>query len=465
MDDCGVGRGPTEEGWRGRCSPATPPGQCLHDDRQDRQSLGRTMKAAFLAALIPALAFALSTLPARASDHVAGPEDYVSVVRALVAGDTLTLRPGMYRDGLPLHDIHGDARQPIVIQGPRAGVPAVLLGRPDANTVSLARASYITVRDIAIDGLHLPVDAVKAEGRGGTVHHITLERLIIVGHDFAQDIIAISTKSPAWAWVIRDNLIVGAGTGMYLGSSDGTAAFIAGVIEGNIIVNTTGYNIEIKQQSERSDAPDAPTEQSVTILRNNLFVKSRNASTGHFARPNLLLGHFPLRGSGRTDRYEVVDNVFFDNASEALFQGEGNLVVKGNVFFNPHGDAIVIQPHHDIPRSVSIVDNFVASAGRGVRVRGGDPALEQLVARDAVYAREPLDGGTLRENETGPFSAAPASLSAWLARRGDKARRAKLLQSFERRACAPMAPAVSAPPQPDPSLCAFLRTLIDAVAR
>jgi hypothetical protein len=423
------------------------------------------MTSAFVAALIPALVLALATLPVRASDHVAGPEDYLSAVRALVAGDTLTLRPGMYRDGLPLHDIHGDARLPIVIQGPRAGAPAVLLGRPDANTVSLARASYIAVRDVTIDGLHLPVDAVKAEGRGGMVHHITLERLIIVGHDFAQDIIAISTKSPAWSWVIRDNLIIGAGTGMYLGNSDGTAPFIAGVIEGNIIANTIGYNIEIKQQSERPDVPEMPVGQSVTVLRNNLFVKSRNASTGEFARPNLLLGHFPLRGSGRTDRYEVVGNVFFDNASEALFQGEGNLVLRGNVFFNPHGDAIVIQPHHDIPRSVSIVDNFVGSAGRGVRVHGGDPRLEQLVARDAVYAAEPLDGGTLRDNQTGPFSAAPASLSAWLARASDKARRAKLFRSFERRACGPMTLAVTAPPQPDPSLCAFLRTLVDAVAR
>ncbi len=421
------------------------------------------MTSAVFVALVSLMLFPLAAMRAHASDYAADPENYLRALRALGPGDTLTLRSGLYRHGLPLHDIHGDPQRPIVIRGPRAGAPAVLLGRPDANTVSLARASYITVRDLLIDGLHLPVDAVKAEGRGGLVHHITLEGLTIVGHDFAQDIVAISTQSPAWAWVIRDNYIVGAGTGLYLGSSDGSAPFIAGLIEGNLVVNTIGYNIQIKHQAERSDVPSAPAGQSVTILRNNVFGKSRNASAGEFARPNVLLGHFPLRGSGRTDRYEVVDNVFFDNPNEALFQGEGNLLLERNLFFNPHGDAVVVQPHHDIPRRVSIVDNFVAASGRGVRVRGGDPGLEQAVARNAVYAREAIDGDAMQDNETGPFSAAPAAIPRWLARAKDTAPRATRLRLLERRACALIASATATESmQPDPALCAFLRTLADA---
>src|ERR1700720_3040376 len=108
MDDCDVRHGPTEDGC-GRVGSFAggPPGRYPHNDRQDRLARGHTMTSAFVATLIPALVFALATLPARASDYVAGPEDYLSAVRALVAGDTLTLRPGMYRDGLPLHDIHG----------------------------------------------------------------------------------------------------------------------------------------------------------------------------------------------------------------------------------------------------------------------------------------------------------------------------------------------------------------------
>jgi hypothetical protein len=421
------------------------------------------MTSGFLVALIPAVFFSLAAGHASASEYAAGPENYLSTLRALGPGDTLTLRAGMYLQGLPLHDIHGDAQRRIVIQGPRAGNPAVLLGRLDANTVSLVRASYITVRDLSIDGLHLPVDAVKAEWRGGTVHHITLERLIIVGHDFAQDIIAISTQSPAWNWIIRENTIIGAGTGFYLGSSDGSAPFIAGLIEDNLVVDTIGYNLQIKHQVERAPVPGAPTEQSVTILRNNVFVKSRNASTGESARPNVLLGHFPLRGTGRTDRYEVVDNVFFDNPSEALFQGEGNLVIQRNIFFNPHGDAVVVRPHNDIPRNVSIGYNFVAATGSGVRVWGGDPGLEQVVARNAVYAGKAIEGGVLHDNQTGPFSAAPAAITRWLESARDTAR-AKRLRSLERRACASIESAGTGSIQPDPALCTFLRTLAD-VAR
>jgi hypothetical protein len=429
------------------------------------------MRRAILAGLAATVLFPLVAMLAHASDYVGNPENYLRTLRVLGPGDTLTLRAGLYRDGLPLHDIHGDAQHQIVICGPRFGAPAVLLGRPDANTVSLATASYITLRDMWLDGLHLPVDGVKAEGRGGPVHHITLERLTIVGHDFAQDIVAISTQSPAWGWVIRDNYIIGAGTGLYLGSSDGSAPFIAGVIEDNLIVDTIGYNIEIKHQAERPKLPDAPTGQSVTILRNNVFAKTRNGSTGKSARPNVLVGHFPLRGSGRTDRYEVVDNLFFDNANEALFQGEGNLLLERNVFFNAHGDAIVVQPHNDIPRRVSIVDNFVAASGRGVRVRGGDPDLEQAVARNAVYARETIDGGALHDNETGPFSAAPAALSGWLARARETAPPVTRLRSLERRACALSGSAADTvdaraySTRPDPALCTFLHTLADAAAR
>ena len=261
-----------------------------------------------------------------------------------------------------------------------------------------------------LDGRGLPVDAVKAERGGQYVHHITIERLTIVNHDSQQSIVGISTKSPAWGWIIRDNVIVGAGTGIYLGDSDGSAPFFSGVIEGNLIVDTVGYNLQIKHQVGRLRYPGAPEAPATTIIRNNLFAKTRGASTGPLARPNVLVGHFPTEGPGKDDRYVISGNTFYENPGEALFQGEGNLLVQNNLFVNSSGHAVVIQPHHDVPRRVTVEGNFVAAAGRGIRITGGDPAAEQDVARNDVYAADALRGGMRHDNVTGPYEEGAAAL-------------------------------------------------------
>ncbi len=347
----------------------------------------------------------------------ATPRDYRAKLSTLRAGDTLVLAAGLYRNGLPLHDLHGEPTKPISIVGTSAGPATVFRGRPGANTISIKNASHLIVRSLVLDGAGQFVDAVKAEGASGFAHDITLERLTIVNHGAHQQIVGISTKCPAWGWVIRDNVILGAGTGLYLGNSDGSAPFFAGVIEGNVIVDTIGYNMEIKHQRARPAVHDMPIDPSVTIIRNNVFVKTRNASAGQLARPNLLVGHFPVQGSGKDDRYVITGNVFFENPSEALFQGEGNFQLERNLFFTTTGDAVVVQPHHDVPRQVTIAGNFVAAAGRGIRVTGGDPGSDQDVVGNQVYAPDPIRGGRRRDNVTGPYDEAGAAL-ALAVRRG-----------------------------------------------
>src|SRR5438132_1024017 len=117
--------------------------------------------------------------------------------------------------------------------------------RPTTARRAIAQAALIL----------MVVGVAAAEGSSRPVHHITLEKLRIINYDNDQGAIAISTKCPAWGWIIRDNDIIGAGTGLYLGDSDGTAPFIDGLIENNLIVDTIGYNIEIKHQIERPDLP------------------------------------------------------------------------------------------------------------------------------------------------------------------------------------------------------------------
>ena len=394
------------------------------------RSVAATLNARLAATALWSIALAASS--AQGADHVAGPADYLAVVSKLEAGDTLSLVAGEYRGGLPIHHLHGEAGRPIVVRGPAAatGGRAVFVGRDGANTVSLVDASYVTLRDLWVDGRHAEADGVKAEGSRDPVHHITLERLTIVGHDRAQDVVGISTKCPAWGWVIRDNVIVGAGTGMYLGNSDGHAPFVAGTIENNAVIDSIGYDIEIKHQVSRPSLAGMPSGALVTTLRGNVFTKSRNASGGSLARPNVLLGAFPRAGGGRDDRYDFTGNLVFENGSEALFQGEGNVRLVGNVFINGRGDALVVQPHHDRPRQVTIADNFVAATGRGIAMTGADPNARQSVVRNVVYAAIPIAGIADRGNRAGTYREPVGALRQWLGRHWtvrDRSERASLL--------------------------------------
>src|SRR5436309_217949 len=64
-------------------------------------------------------------------------------------------------------------------------------------------------------------------------HHIHIKGNTLVGQNGGQQTVGISTKTPPWGWIIRNNRIVGAGTGLYLGESDGTQPFVSGLIENN----------------------------------------------------------------------------------------------------------------------------------------------------------------------------------------------------------------------------------------
>ena len=54
--------------------------------------------------------------------------------------------------------------------------------------------------------------------------------------------------------------------GLYLGNSDSSGPFIAGIIEDKLIVDTIGYNIEIKPQAEPPKLPDAPMTAEFDFL-------------------------------------------------------------------------------------------------------------------------------------------------------------------------------------------------------
>jgi len=361
--------------------------------------------------LLPILGFGTAT---PAATLVATPVDYRQQLERLRPGDVLSLQPGVYRDGLDIHGLTGRPGAPVIIQGPTSGPAAVLLGRPGRNVVSILDAAHVVIRHLEIDGNGAFVDGVKAEGHARFAHDITLENLHI--HNLAQEqqSVGISTKCPAWNWVVRGNRIEGVGTGMYFGDSDGGDAFVGGLVEYNDVIDTIGYNLQVKHQKARPTIEGMPLAPRRTIIRGNRFVKARGASRGNAARPNVLVGHFPPEGSGGHDAYLIHGNLFLQNPGEALFQGEGNVALYDNLFFNSHDTgfpAVAIQPHNDIPRRVRVFANTVVNPGIGIRVlrQEGRWVDDQWVFGNTVVSMlpAPLRGGRRYGNRVLRYRAMP----------------------------------------------------------
>jgi len=337
------------------------------------------------------------------------PTDYLSKVRALQAGQTLVLAPGNYDDpndvpGLPIFNLNGTSAAPITITGPEVGPKPVLLGRSTHNTIRFSNASYVVVRNLEVDGRDLGGDGVNAQG---TSHHITVENLTIRGVGSDQQVVAISTNaSPNWNWTIRGNTIIGAGTGMYLGNSDGTNPFVAGLIERNVIRDTIGYNLQIKHQVPWPSIPGIPSIKTTTIIRHNVFTKGSNSATGGLARPNLLVGDAPPSGPGSTNGYEIYGNFFYQNPTEALFQGEGNVAFYGNLLVNDFGAAVNIQRHNGSVRTIRVFGNTVVASAGGISVTGGDVAYTQKVLSNAVFAAAPINASVQSDNVTDGYAKA-----------------------------------------------------------
>lgn len=341
----------------------------------------------------------------RALPRSVGPTDYLTQLDRLRPGDELQLLPGTYRGGLDLRNIHGTLESPIVISGP-PNRSATFLGRPGGNTIELRNVSHLRIRNLTLDGRNTPgIDGVKAHA---VTHHITLENLEILNYAGHQQTVGISTKAPAWNWVIRGNVIRHVGTGLYLGDSDGTAPFVHGRIESNLISHSIGYGLQIKHQVTRSDIGELPSQPGSTIIRHNIISKARQQQLGFQGpRPNLLVGHFPSRGSGVEDTYHIYGNLLYQNlVGEPLFQGEGNVAFFNNLLVNHAGDGVWIQPHHDLPRKIGIFHNTIVAKGIGIAIRNGDPRVRQVIFNNAVFASSPIIGGKRWNNFASHYATA-----------------------------------------------------------
>lgn len=352
---------------------------------------------------------------AHAGDVNADPSTFQAALASLKPGDTLHLAAGTYPH-LTVSDRNGTAGSPIVIEGasPSSGGATIIVGDASHNTVEIVRSSYLVLRGLTIDskGLDGVFGLSAKDGASNVVHHVTIEKCHFVGQNANQQTVAISTKTPTWGWILRDNVIDGAGTGLYLGNSDGSYPFVAGVIEGNVIRNTIGYNGQIKFQTAWPAGIGLPTGPNRTVIRNNVFLKNDQPSPDG-DRPNLLIGGSPTTGPGSTDLYEIYGNLFFHNPREALLQVAGRVTIHDNVFVDASSPAIVAQ-NHDVPLAMArVYHNTIYTKNGGIHF--GSAATESsLVFGNLVFAATPIDGsiGTSRDNLVDAFANAASYVAS-----------------------------------------------------
>jgi hypothetical protein len=335
----------------------------------------------------------LNTISFQASSAIinATPSNYKTKITSLKAGDTLNLSAGIY-PLLNLQNLQGTAQAWITIQGPTTGNPAIIQVNPSntgcCNLVQLENNAYLAIKNLKVDsGGYYAINGVN--GRG-TTHDILIERCTFVGQTYDQENVAISTKGIAWNWTIRRNTILGAGTGMYLGNSDGRFPFINGIIENNYVADTVGYNIQVKWQLPYTLPTGLNNVPHKTIIRHNVLMKTKAQNqfpTGYSngARPNLLVGGFPNSGAGSNDFYEIYGNFLYDNHdNEALFQGSGRIIFHDNILVAGNYTAATFHDH-DLPLKVAYVfNNTVYAHGKGINVSSSPQT--SLVTGNLIFA-------------------------------------------------------------------------------
>ena len=321
----------------------------------------------------------------------ANPSNYAHIMRTLRPGQTMLLAPGNY-PRLNIVNLRGQPGKCIVITGPKDGPPAVIHGVPRFNTVDIVNSSYVALKNVLIDSRGIPGAFGISAGRGtsSVTHHILIEGNTLIGQGGAQQTDGISTNTPTWGWVIRRNKILGAGTGVYLGNSDGSSPFFDGIIEDNLIQDSIGYCLQIKYQSPRPAVPGMPTRPSVTIIRDNVFIKNDQPSPDG-DRPNLLVGGFPESGPGAQDRYEIYGNLLYHNPREALFQASGRVSFHDNILVGGQAAAAVFRDH-DLPLKVAYVYNNTIYTNRtGIHFENA-AAEDDAVVGNLVFAATPING-------------------------------------------------------------------------
>lgn len=372
------------------------------------------MKAPGVTGVLCAILLFPAVQTGTAAELSANRSNYRAVLRTVKPGDTVHLAAGTYVR-LPIADLNGTPESWITITGPSSGPPAVIVpGGGDYNTVEILNSSYVSIENLRIDsrGIAGAFGISASGGEDNLTHHIRIDNNIFVGQNGNQQTDAISTKTPTWGWTIRNNRILGAGTGLYLGDSDGTQPFVAGIIENNLIQDTIGYNMQIKHQIGLPKVSGLPVEPTVTIIRNNVFIKNDQSSPDG-DRPNVLLGSFPATGAGSLNMYQIYGNYFYHNSRDSLLQATGRVSIHDNIFVDGAYAAVALRNHDGPLKLAYVYNNTIYTVQKGIYF-GNRALIDDAVVGNLIFAAMPIAGTVMRNvgNTVDSMDKAPQYVAA-----------------------------------------------------
>jgi hypothetical protein len=93
-------------------------------------------------------------------------------------------------------------------------------------------------------------------------------------------------------------------------------------------------------------------------------------------------------------------------------QAEGHVAIYANVFVNPSGSGLNVQPHNDVPRRIEVFRNTFVTSGRGASISGGDPGYAQRFVGNAAFGEPGLEGGEQIDDHVGGLADAAGVLVA-----------------------------------------------------
>ena len=339
--------------------------------------------------------------------YEATPATLSAVLPMLGPGDTVHLAAGTYAH-FTVSGTNGSGSAWITITGPENGAPAIVEADPGpcCNTIEIVSSSYIAIRHLRVDNKGVR-GAFAISAKSGVIHHIRIEDNELVFTNADQNDCGISTKIQTWGWEIRGNRIEGAGTGLYLGNSDGNMPFVQGLIERNLVLDPVGYDMEIKHQNPWPTGTGLPTGPTTTVIRHNVFIKGDGPSPSG-DRPNVLFDGFPDTGPGSSNHYDVYGNVFFHNPREALLQASGDFSIHDNLFVESSSPAIVVTAHAGkaVVRAY-VYNNTILTGGTGLAFSSA-ATIDDLVTGNLIFAATPFNGtiANSKDNLTAPVSSA-----------------------------------------------------------
>lgn len=289
-----------------------------------------------------------------------GPADNLQAnVNALVPGDELVLRGGLYTLTSRFSiGVSGTAALPIVIRA-KSGETPHLTRDPAQNTINIENASWLELRGIEVSGGSHGIRMLNAD-------FITIDSCHV--HDTGD--VAISANVPGSTYQglrLTNNHVHdtgGTGEGFYLGCNNAGCVMFASLIAGNhihdtIAGTTQGDGIEVKHGSYDN------------VIRGNII---------HDTRYPCILAY----GSDGNPVNLIARNLMWSCGDHGI-QVAADAVVENNLVLGAAGDGIHSQIHQGAtPSNLVIRHNTVLNQGDAVRV--SDIAGNVLVANNALYS-------------------------------------------------------------------------------